>query len=123
MPRVGEASYTYHLPPTTQPSLHAFHLEEVQLHRRLPAKEGHQHLDLALLQVDIVDGAVEVLERPIHDAHVLTHLEPDLDLRRLDAHLAQDPLHLGRLEWHGPCTRSDESRDARRIPYDKPGAA
>src|SRR5436309_11277206 len=40
-------------------------LEQVQLHGRLAAEHVDQHLQLALLGVDLVDLAQEVGERPV----------------------------------------------------------
>src|SRR3990170_7988813 len=102
--------------------LEPLHLEEVQLHRRLPAEEGDQHLHLALLQVQVVDDADEVLERAVDDAHALADAEADFDARLLDAHLAQDALHLFPLQRHRPVARADEAGDARRVPHHEPGA-
>src|ERR1700726_2357458 len=55
-------------------------LEQVELDRRLAAEHVHQHLQLALLHIDIRDLAVEVREWPVDDAHVLPHLVFDRDL-------------------------------------------
>ena len=40
---------------------------EVQLDRRLPAEDGHHHLQRAAVEVDLVDHAGEVVERPVDD--------------------------------------------------------
>src|SRR5438270_9730996 len=50
-------------------------LKQVKLHRRLPAEHVDQHLELALLRVDLVDLAVEVGERSVDNAHRLADLE------------------------------------------------
>src|SRR3954453_19455165 len=50
-------------------------LVERQLDGRLAAEDGHQHLQLLLLGVDLVDGGGEGRERPVHDRHRLTDLE------------------------------------------------
>src|SRR3712207_9239944 len=70
-------------------------LQEVELDRRLAAEEGDEHLDLALLLVDLVDHALEVGERAVDDAHRLAYPQRDLDPRRLGLHLLDDRLHLG----------------------------
>src|SRR5712691_3280117 len=67
--------------------MNLFHLEEVQLDRRLTAEHVDQYLELALLGVDLVDLAVEVGERPIDHTHRLADLELDADLRRFLLHL------------------------------------
>src|ERR1700757_1597965 len=58
-------------------------LEQVQLDGRLAPEHVDEHLELALLGVDLVDLAVEVGERPVDHAHGLAHLELDADLWRL----------------------------------------
>src|SRR3954453_9445390 len=50
-------------------------LVERQLDGRLAAEDGHQHLQLPLLGVDLVDRGGEGRERPVHDGHRLTDLE------------------------------------------------
>src|SRR3954452_16331235 len=42
-------------------------LVERQLHRRLPAEDGDEHLQLLLLGVDLVDGGRQGRGRPVHD--------------------------------------------------------
>ena len=58
-------------------SAHLLDLQQVELDRRLPAEHVDQHLQLALLRIDLVDLAVEVGEGPVHDADGLTDLELD----------------------------------------------
>src|SRR5438105_13843463 len=47
-------------------------LQKVELDRRLSAEHVDQHFQLALLCVDLVDLAVAVGERPVHDARALS---------------------------------------------------
>src|SRR3990172_9548586 len=103
-------------------TLQLLHLEEVQLHRRLPSEEGDQHLHLSLLQVEVVHLADEVLERAVHNAHVLADAEAYLNPRLLYPHLAQDAPDLFLLQRHRPVAGADEAGDARRVAHDEPGA-
>src|SRR4051794_39032581 len=57
-------------------------LGERQLDRRLAAEDGHQHLQLLLLGVDLVDGGRQRGERTVHDGHRLPDLEVDNSGRR-----------------------------------------
>src|SRR5512132_3714301 len=50
-------------------------LVERQLDGRLAAEDGHQHLQLLLLGVDLVDGGGEGGERAVHDGDRLADLE------------------------------------------------
>src|SRR5690606_1243650 len=52
-------------------------LVEGQLDRGLPAEDRHQHLQLLLLGVDLVDGRGEGGERAVHDGDRLADLELD----------------------------------------------
>src|SRR5207253_4338899 len=95
-------------------------LEQVELDRRLPAEHVDQHLQLALLRIDLVDLAVEVGEGPVHDADGLTDLELDPDLRGFLLHLLLDRPHLFFLQWHGAVRRADAARHARRVADHEP---
>src|SRR6266567_4630975 len=95
-------------------------LQEVELDRRLPAEHVDQHLQLALLGVDLIDLAVEVGERSIHDPHRLADLELDPDLRGFLPHLLLDRPHLFFLEGHRAVGGADEAGDARRVADDDP---
>src|SRR6266849_4591037 len=95
-------------------------LQQVQLHRRLTAEHVDQHLELALLGVDLVDLAVEVGERTVDNAHRLADLELDTDLRRLLLHLLLDGTDLFLLQRHRAVRGTHEARDARRVANDEP---
>src|SRR5437868_13777193 len=77
-----------------------FHLQQVELDGRLAPEHVDQHLQLALLGVDLVDLAVEVGERSIDHAYRLADLELDPDLRSFLPHLLLDRSHLFFLERH-----------------------
>ena len=82
--------------------LQALDLQEVQLHRRLATEEGDENLDFAFLQIDVVDLAGKVDERPVDDSNTLPDLEADFDPRLFDTHLAKDLLDFVIVEWHRP---------------------
>src|SRR5919198_1797286 len=73
-------------------------LEEIELDRRLATEDADQHLDLVALGVDLVDGADELGERPVGDAHALALGEGDAVLGGLDTHVPEDLLDLGLVE-------------------------
>src|SRR5258708_4477550 len=77
-----------------------FDLQQVELDRSLASEHVDEHLELSLLGVDLVDLAVEVGERSVDDAHGLTDLELDPNLRRLLLHLLLDRADLFLLERH-----------------------
>src|SRR5688572_30294818 len=56
-------------------------LQEIQFDRRRAAENRDHHLERALLGVHFVDEAVEVGERPLVDAHLVTLFEAVLRLR------------------------------------------
>src|SRR5205807_5458736 len=95
-------------------------LEQVELDRRLAAEHVDQHLQLALLRVDLVDLAVEVGKRPVHHAHGLADLELDPDLRRFLLHLLLDRPHLFLLQGHRAVRGADEARHTGRVADDEP---
>src|SRR5579864_9013391 len=101
-------------------SVNLLDLKQVELDRGLAAEHVDQHLELALLRVDLVDLAVEVRERPVDDTHRLADLELDPDLRRLLAHLLLDRPYLFLLQGHGAVRGADEARHARRVAHDEP---
>src|SRR6476661_615685 len=61
------------------------HLAERQLDWGLAAEDGHQHLELLCVHVDLVDRGRERGERAVHDGDRLAHLEVDLDRRLASA--------------------------------------
>src|SRR5215467_12069123 len=89
------------------------HLVVLELHRRHTSEDGHHHLELAALRVEIVDAALEVHERPLDDPHLVPLLEGGLELGLLGAllHLLQDPFHLFRGKSHRLRPRPHEARD------------
>ena len=62
-----------------------FDFVEVEVHQRFAAENGHEDLETALVVVDGLDAAVEVLERAVLDADLLADLEFDLGTRLLGA--------------------------------------
>src|SRR5208337_337039 len=59
-------------------------LVEGQFDRCFAAEDGHQHLELLLLGVDLADRRRQRRERAVHDGHRLADLEINLD---------RDPFH------------------------------
>src|SRR2546426_9447075 len=97
-----------------------FDLQEVQLHRRLAAEDGHEDLHLVPLGVHLVDHAVEIGERPVSDADRLAFGERDLVLRRVQLDLPQDRADLTVGEWRRLVPAAHEARDAWRVAHDVP---
>src|SRR5690606_19011090 len=99
-------------------------LRVVELHRRGPTEHLHHHPDLLLVRSHLVDEALEVGERPAHDADVLPLLEPDLrlGLGRSLLDLLGHARHFFVADRRRLVTRAaHEAGDARRAPHDVPG--
>src|SRR3546814_4956908 len=62
-------------------------LAEFQFHGRRTPENQHRHAQAALLVVDFLDHAVEVVERAVDHAHHLAGFEQHLRARLLDAFL------------------------------------
>src|ERR1041385_745231 len=107
-------------PPTMCGLVDLLDLEQVQLHGRLAPEHVDEHLELALLGVDLVDLAQEVGERPVHHPHALAELELDADLRLL-LDLLEDRLELDLLQRHRLVAGAHEAGHAGRVPDDVPG--
>src|SRR3989338_4861479 len=88
---------TCHLPlATCYWLLCLLHLTEFQFDRRHASENGHRHLELVLLEVHVLDRAVEILERSVNHAHLLAGGEGKLRLGLFHAllHLLHDRLGL-----------------------------
>src|SRR5438105_3194215 len=99
-------------------------LVEPQLDRSLPVEDVDQHLQLALVDVDLVDRAVEVGERPADDPHDVAFLELEAELRlHLLLRHGEDllDLPLGKRRGLGAGSARDEPGDAGGVPNDVPG--
>src|SRR3954471_2623349 len=100
-------------------------LVERQLDGRLATEDGHEHLELLRVGVDLGDRRREGLERTLHDGDGLADLEVhDLDLGLRGALAALDRRQ-GRREHrealveaqrHGLVGVAHEAGDARRVP-------
>src|SRR3970040_1991017 len=77
-----------------------FYLQEVEIDRRLPAKEGDEHADLAALLVDGIYCTHEVGERAILDADRVALFETDPNARSIGRHLPEDTVDLSLLRWN-----------------------
>src|SRR5690606_4502764 len=104
-----------------RPSVDLFDLVEFELHRRFPAKHGHDDPQAAALQVDFLDHARETAERTGHDPHLAALLEGYPRFRIIDAHLLQNALDLRLVQRHGLVAGADKTGDAGRIAHDVPG--
>src|SRR5579859_4674568 len=100
--------------------LHFLDLQEVQLHRRLAAKERHHHAHLGAVHVDLGHRADEVVEWAVDNAHLLAGLEGHLHLGRLGLHPPQDLGHFFRAERGGRVAHAHEAGDAGRVAHHVP---
>src|SRR5207302_10715346 len=98
-----------------------FDLREVQLHRRLPAEDRHQHPHLLLLGQNLVDETAEIHERTGVDPNRGALLVGNPELRGLIAQLSQDGLDLAVLEGQRLAAGPHKSSDPGRVPDDVPG--
>src|SRR5690348_12255191 len=57
--------------PSSNLSAQLFHAGKVQFDRRRTPENRHRNLQAAVVVVDLLDRAVEVGKRPVHDAHLL----------------------------------------------------
>src|SRR5262249_27596334 len=64
----------------------------LELHGGQPSEDRDHDLELAALRVEVVDGPLEIDERPLDDPHLVALLEGRLELGFLGAllHLPQD---------------------------------
>src|SRR5688572_7414738 len=100
-----------------------FDLVVLELDRGHPAEDRDHHLELAALGVEVVDGALEVDERPLDHADLVAPLERGLELRLLRAllHLLEDGLDLVGRQRHRPRARADEAGHLGRRAHEVPG--
>src|SRR5688572_24095209 len=100
-----------------------FDLVVLELDRREATEDGHHHLQLAALGIEVVDGALEIDEGALDDPHLVPLLEGGLELGLLGTllHLPQDGLDLFRRQRDGLGARPDEPRDLGRRPHQVPG--
>src|SRR5919198_5458030 len=106
-------------------ALHLRHLVESELDRGLSIEDAHQHLQLALVHVDLADLAVEIREGPGDDADHVAFLELEPEARGLGLLLLldrEDLLDLAARQRRGLGARSggDEAGHAGRVPHDVP---
>src|SRR6266545_788523 len=99
-----------------------FDLVVLELDRGQPPEDGHHDLELPALGIEIVDGALEVDERPLDHPHLVPLLEGGLELGLLGAllHLAQDALDFFGRQRHRLRARAHEARDLRRGSHQMP---
>src|SRR5205807_8220205 len=80
--------------PWSSTRLDFFHLQEIQFHGRRSSEDRHHHLERVLVEIDLVDHAIEAGEGPFVDPHLLALFEQVLRLRllRRRPHLLQNLL-------------------------------
>src|SRR5690606_30883316 len=109
----------------TGPVSGANDLGEVELDGGLAPEDGHEHLQLAALGVDLGDHAGEVGEGASGDLDHVTDVEGDAYLGRLararDPDAGEHALLLLGGEGHGAGRGADEAGDAGRVAHDLPG--
>src|SRR3954463_12791415 len=71
----------------TAERLNLLDLQEIQFHGRRAAEDRHHHLQRVLVEIDVVDHAVESGEGPFVDPHLLALFEHVLRLRLLGRRL------------------------------------
>src|SRR5688572_18089010 len=83
-------------------------LTEFELDRGRASENKNRHAQAALVVIDFLDRAVEVVERAIADADQLARLEQHLGPRLVHAVLdpAQDDVRLGILDRQRPLARA-----------------
>ena len=98
------------------------HLQEVELDRRRAAEDRDHHLQRVLVEVHLVDHAVEAGERPFVDPHLLALFEHVLRLRLLGRglHLRQDLLDFVLAERRRLGAGADKAGDLRRVLHHVP---
>src|SRR6266849_704364 len=103
-------------------ALEPLHLVVLELDRGHPSEDGHHHLELAALRIEVVNGALEIHKRPLDDPHLVALLEGRLELGLLRPllHLLEDPLDLLGGQGHGLGARADEARHLRRRAHEVP---
>src|SRR5688572_8414067 len=98
------------------------HLQEIQFDRGRAAEDRHHHLQRVLVEVHLVDDAVEAGERTLVDPHVIALLERVLRLRllRRGLHLLENVVHFLFAERRRLGAGADEPGDLRRVLDDVP---
>src|SRR5262249_24588911 len=94
-------------------------LQKIELHGRRSSEDGDHHLQRVLVEVHLVDHAVEAGERPFVDPHLLALLEHVLRLRLLGRgfHLRENLLDLVLTERGRLRARPDKPRYLRPVLY------
>src|SRR5260370_13331396 len=72
-----------------------FNAGKIQFHRRRTPENRYRYLQPAVVAVDLLDRAVEIRKRPIHDAHLLVALGNNFRLWaiRRNVHAIADRIH------------------------------
>src|ERR1700677_3116994 len=67
--------------------LDLLNIRKRNLGRCWPAKDRHHHLERLLIFIDVINRAIEVVERPIGNPNLLTLRKLELELRLLLGHV------------------------------------
>src|SRR5882672_5981831 len=104
--------------------LRLLHLHEIELHRGCAPEDRDQHPHAALVRIHFLHRAVEVGERSIDHADVVSFLELHLRLRLQGAfaQLRREPRDLVLAHRRGLGGVAHESGDLRRVLHQVPGA-
>src|SRR3989344_5308927 len=101
-------AYWYHL--------YFLNLQKVQLNRRFASEQGHEHLDLAAVLVNLRNLAFLLLKRSVGDDDHLAHLKVNLVFCRVGIHSPEKLIHFFFIKRHRKNTRPHETRHARGGP-------
>src|SRR4051812_39757223 len=101
-------------------NLDFFDLQCIQLDRRVAAEHADQYLDLTLLGIDLVDGAVKALERSVNNTDNLANVEVDTMLRLGNTHALLDLGHLFVRDRRRLGAATNEASNTRGVADDVP---
>src|SRR5271165_5994959 len=95
---------------------------EVQFHRSGASENRYGNLEPAVVVVDFLDGAIEIGERSIHDAHLLVALVDHFGFRAIlrGVHAIDDGVHFRFGQRRRSSGRAHETGDPRGVAHDVP---
>src|SRR5579859_476071 len=104
-------------------STELFDAGEIEFDRRRAAKNRYGNFQAAMVVVDLLDRAVEIRKRAVHDADLLIAFVHNLGLRPIlrRVHAVDDAVHFRFRKRRRRSGRTDETGDARRVAHDVPG--
>src|SRR6185503_12103082 len=109
-------------PPKGGPTSNLLDLQEIQFHRRRAAEDRHHHLERVLVEIDLVNHAVEARKRSFVDADVIALLEGVLRLRLLGRRfdLLENVIDFFFAQRRRLGARADKAGHLRRVLHDVP---